>query len=139
MAGKVAKLLDFRLGSFGTPTTLVDVSGKISDVKINRGADTPEVTAFNGSGAKDYAAGLTEGSFSVDFFYDATLDTHLNGLLGYDTPVNFQYGGLGAATGLPKKTGACLLKKLDDPRKVGDVMKFSAEFQVSGPIASGTY
>ncbi len=139
MAGKVAKLLDFRLGSNGTPTTLVDVSNKVSDIKTNRGADTPEVTAFNGSGAKDYAAGLTEGSLSVEFFYDATLDTHLNGVLGYDTPINFQLGGLGPATGNPKKTGTCILKKLDDPRKVGDVMKLSAEFQVSGPITSGTY
>lgn len=130
---------DFRLGSNGTPSTLVDLSTKVSQVEFNREQDLPDVTAFNGNGARAFAAGLTQGSFSVEFFWDATVDGQLNGLVGYTTPINFQYGPDGGDSGKVRYTGTCFISSLSNPATVGDVKKFSAEFTITGAVTRGTY
>lgn len=131
--------VDFRLGSNGTPSTPVDLSNKVSQVDFNREQDLPEVTAFNGNGARAFAAGLTQGTFSVEFFWDAAVDAQLNGLVGYTTPVDFQYGPDGSTSTYPKYTGKAFLTSLSNPATVGDVKKFSAEFQITGAVTRATF
>lgn len=131
--------INFELGSNGSPTSLVDLSDKVSSIDFGREQDLPDVTAFNGNGARAFAAGLTQGSFSVEFFWDATIDAQLNGLIGYTTAVDFQYGPDGDTNGYRQYTGDCFLASLSTPQTVGDVKKFSAEFQVTGAITAGTY
>lgn len=131
--------VQFELGSNGTPTVLVDLSNKVSQVDFSREQDLPDVTAFNGNGARAFAAGLTQGSFSVEFFWDATVDAHLNGLVGYTTAVDFEYGPNGDGSGEPKYTGKAFLQSLSNPATVGDVKKFSAEFIVTGAVTRATY
>lgn len=131
--------INFELGSNGTPTTLVDLSTKVRSIEFGREQDLPDVTAFNGNGARAFAAGLTQGTFSVEFFWDATIDSHLNGLIGYTTAVDFQYGPDGDTSGYPQFTGDCFLMSLSTPQAVGDVKVFSAEFQATGAITRSTF
>jgi hypothetical protein len=131
--------VDFQLGSNGSPTALVDLSSKVSSVDFQREQDLPDVTAFNGNGARAFAAGLTQGSFSVEFFWDATVDEQLNNLVGYTTAVDFQYGPDGSTSGKPKYTGKCFLSSLGNPATVGDVKKFSGEFTITGAVTRGTF
>lgn len=131
--------IDFQLGSNGTPTTEVDLSTKVRTADMTRNQDLPDVTAFNGNGARAFAAGLTEGSFDMEFFWDTTIDGHLNGLIGYTTPVEFIYGPDGTTSTRPKYTGTVFLESLTVPATIGDVKVFQATFKVTGAITRATY
>ena len=131
--------IDFQLGSNGTPTTEVDLSTKVRTADFSRTQDLPDVTAFNGNGARAFAAGLTEGSFDMEFFWDSTIDAHLNGLVGYTTPVEFIYGPDGTTSTRPKYTGTVFLESLNNPATIGDVKVFSATFKVTGAVGRTTY
>lgn len=136
----VGTQINFEIGSNGTPTTLVTtLSNKVSNVDFSRTQDLPDVTAFNGNGARAFAVGLNEGEFGVEFFWDATVDAHLNGLINYTTAISFQYGPDGSTSGYPKYTGSCFLSDLSTPQTVGDVKKFSATFKVTGSITRSTF
>lgn len=129
--------IDFQLDN--TSGTLVDLSVKTSSIDFGREQDLPEVTAFNGNGARAFAAGLTQGSFSCEFFWDATIDAHLNSLIGHTTALEFVYGPDGSTGGYRKYTGSCFMKSLSTPQQVGEVKKFSAEFQITGAVTATTY
>jgi hypothetical protein len=131
--------VDFELGSNGTPSSLVDLSTKVSKVDFPREQDNLDVTAFNGNGTRAFAVGLSQGSFDVEFFWDTTVDGQIAGLLGYTTAVNFQYGPDGTTTGRPKYTGSCFLKSFTIPATIGEVKKFSGTFQVTGAVTRATY
>lgn len=131
--------VNFTLGSNGSPTTPVDLSTKVSSIDFGREQDLPDVTAFGTTGSRAYAAGLTSGTFKVELFWDATVDAHMNGLIGYQTAVNFVFGPDGSTSGYRKYTGTCFLKSLGEPIKVGEVKKFSMDFQITGAITATTY
>lgn len=132
--------INFEIGSNGSPTTLVtSLSNKTRSCDFSRTQDLPDATAFNGSGAKSFVAGLNEGEFALEFFWDSTVDSHLSGLIGYTTAVNFQYGPDGSTTGYPKYTGTCFLSNLSMPATVGDVKTITATFKPTGAITRGTF
>lgn len=130
--------IDFQIGSNGTPTTEVDRSTYVRSVDFKRTMDVPDTTPF-GVTARTYAAGLSDATFTVEFFWDTTIDTHMNGLIGYTTAVEFIYGPDGTTSGRPKYTGTVFLKDLSAPTTVGDVKVFTAEFQATGAITRTTY
>jgi hypothetical protein len=133
-------LLNFEIGSNGTPTTLVTtLSDKATSADFSRSQDLPEANVFNQGGAKSFVAGLTEGEFGMEFMWDTTLDAHLNGLIGYTTAVSFQYGPDGSASGKPKYTGSLFLTNLSNPATVGDVKVVSATFKPTGAITRSTF
>lgn len=131
--------VDFQLGSNGTPTTEVDISTKTRKVDFPRDQDILDTTAFNGNGFRAFAVGLQQATFSCEFFWDTTIDTHLSGLVGYTTAVEFIYGPDGTTSGRPKYTGTCFLKSLSIPATIGEIKVFTAEFQLTGTITRGTY
>lgn len=131
--------IDFQVGSNGTPTVKVDLSTKVKTADFPREQDVPDVTAFNGNGFRQFAVGLQQGTFECEFFWDTTIDTHLSGLLGYTTAVDFIYGPDGTTTGRPKYTGTAFLKTLSDPATVGDVKTFKGTFQITGTITRAVY
>lgn len=133
-------LINFEIGSNGTPTTLVTtLSDKITSVDFSRTRDLPEANVFNQGGAKSFVAGLSEGEFGVELMWDATVDAHLNGLVDYTTAISFQYGPDGSTSGKPKYTGSCFLTNLSAPATVGDVKTFSATFKPTGAITRSTF
>ncbi len=73
-----------------------------------------------------------DNTMTVELFWDTTIDTHLNALLGYTTVVEFIYGPDGTTSTRPKFTGFCFLKSLSHPNTIGEVKVFTAEFQISG-------
>jgi hypothetical protein len=139
MAAKIAKSTVFKLGSAATPTTLVDISTQLNEVKFPSEVDTPESTTFGTSGSKSYEAGLKGHSISLEGNADATTVAQLFDLLGNAVAPNFEYGPEGSTTGLRKYTGQAHLTKLDEGAKVGDLIKFSAELKVTGAVVRGTY
>ena len=118
--------------------TLTNISDTLTDVSFPQSVDTAETSTF-GSSAKSYVVGLTDSTLSVAGNFDATVDTHLAGVLGQAASLSFEYGPEGSTNGFVKYTGECILTSYEKSGAIGDVVSYSAEFQVTGAITRGTY
>jgi hypothetical protein len=118
--------------------TLTNISDTLTDVSFPQTVDTAETSTF-GSSAKSYVVGLTDSTLSVAGNFDATVDTHLAGVLGQAASLSFEYGPEGSTNGFVKYTGECILTSYEKSGAIGDVVSYSAEFQVTGAITRGTY
>jgi hypothetical protein len=118
--------------------SLTDISNTLTDVGFPQTVDTAETSTF-GSSAKSYVVGLTDSSLSVSGNFDATVDAHLAGILGQSASVSFEYGPEGSTAGFVKYTGEALMTSYEKSGAIGDVVSYSAEFQVTGAITRGTY
>ena len=118
--------------------TLTDISNSLTDVSFPQSVDTAETSAF-GSSAKTYVVGLTDATISISGMFDATVDAHLNGILGQAATVSFEYGPEGSTSPNVKYTGECILTSYEKSGAIGDMVSYSAEFQVSGAVTRGTY
>ena len=127
----------FKIGSSATPGTVVDISSAITEVGFPRSIETGETTAF-GSSAKTYLVGLSDATISINGSFDATYDAQLAGLIGVDA-VSFEYGPAGSTSTYVKYTGTCVMTSYETSSPVGDIVKFTAAFQVTGAITRATY
>jgi hypothetical protein len=118
--------------------SLTDISNTLTDVGFPQTVDTAETSTF-GSSAKSYVVGLTDSSLSISGNFDATVDAHLAGILGQSASVSFEYGPEGSTAGYVKYTGEALMTSYEKSGAIGDVVTYSAEFQVTGAITRGTY
>jgi hypothetical protein len=118
--------------------SLTDISNTLTDVGFPQTVDTAETSTF-GSSAKSYVVGLTDSSLSISGNFDATVDAHLAGVLGQAASLSFEYGPEGSTAGMVKYTGEALMTSYEKSGAIGDVVSYSAEFQVTGAITRGTY
>ena len=118
--------------------SLTDISNTLTDVSFPRSVDTAETSAF-GDAAKTYIVGLSDATVSVSGNYDATVDAHLAGVLGQAATLSFEYGPEGSTSTFVKYTGECILTSYEKSGAIGDVVTYSAEFQVTGAVTRGTY
>jgi hypothetical protein len=118
--------------------TLTNISDTLTDVGFPQTVDTAETSTF-GSSAKSYVVGLSDSSLSISGNFDATVDAHLAGVLGQAASLSFEYGPEGSTNGFVKYTGECILTSYEKSGAIGDVVTYSAEFQVTGAITRGTY
>ena len=118
--------------------TLTDISNTLTDLGFPQTVETAETTSF-GSSAKTYIVGLTDATVSASGNFDATVDAHLGGILGQSATVSFEYGPEGSTTGQVKYSGEAILTSYEKSGAVGDVVTYSAEFQVTGAVTRGTW
>ena len=118
--------------------TLTDISNTLTDVSFPQTIETAETTSF-GSSAKTYIVGLTDSTISLSGNFDATVDAHLAGILGQSATVSFEYGPEGSTSTYVKYSGEAILTSYEKSGAVGDVVTYSAEFQVTGAVTRGTW
>jgi hypothetical protein len=118
--------------------SLTDISNTLTDVSFPRSVDTAETSAF-GDSAKTYIVGLSDATVSVSGNYDATVDAHLAGVLGQAATLSFEYGPEGSTSTFVKYTGECILTSYEKSGAIGDVVTYSAEFQVTGAVTRDVY
>ena len=118
--------------------TLTDISTALTDVSFPQSVETAETTAF-GSSAKTYIVGLSDSTVSASGNFDGTVDTHLAAVLGQAATLSFEYGPEGTTNGQVKYTGECIMTSYEKSGAVGDVVTYSAEFQVTGAVTRGTF
>lgn len=123
-----------------TGGTVRDLSAYVDEVSFPWKVDPAETTTF-GKNSKTYIVGLKDASLSVRGKFDSTAtsgpDVVLSGLLGAPpaaSGTHFQYGPEGSTTGKPRYHGDCILTSYEVSAPVGDVVTFSAEFQVTGDV-----
>jgi hypothetical protein len=117
---------------------LTNISDTLTDVSFPRSVDTAETSAF-GDSAKTYIVGLSDATVSVSGNFDATVDAHLSAVLGQAATLSFEYGPEGSTSPQVKYTGECILTSYEKSGAIGDVVTYSAEFQVTGAVTRGTY
>jgi hypothetical protein len=127
---------DFRVDNSGG--SLTDISSYCDNVDFPQTVETAETTTF-GDASKDYIVGLKDSTISISGKWDATLDGVLAPILGQAASVSFQYGPAGSTLTNVKYTGECFCTSYQVTGAVGDVVTFSAEFQVTGNVTRGTY
>lgn len=118
--------------------TLTDISTTLNSVTFPREIETLETTSF-GSSSRSYVVGFSDATISVEGSFDATVDAHLAGILGQEASVSFEYGPEGTTAGYVKYTGEALMTSYETAAGVGDIVSYSAEFQVTGAITRGTF
>jgi len=118
--------------------SLTDISNTLTDVSFPAKIDTAEVTAF-GASAKSYIVGLTDGTISISGTFDATVDALFAGVVGYATALNWNYGPEGSTVGFVKYTGLGYVTSYQKSGSVGDVVKYSAEIQITGAVTRTTF
>jgi hypothetical protein len=100
-------------------------------------ADVHDTTGY-GSTAHTKAGGLLDGSFTVSGTYDNTASTGprnaLMGQAGVSLAVVRKVEGTG--TGKPQDAFTGVLKKYTETNPVDDMVTWSAEFEISGAIAT---
>lgn len=118
--------------------SLTDISNTLTDVSFPQSVDTAETSAF-GDSSKTYVVGLKDATISVSGNFDATVDAHLAGVFGQAASLSFEYGPEGSTSTYVKYTGECILTSYEKSGAIGDVVSYSAEFQVTGAVTRGTY
>jgi hypothetical protein len=118
--------------------SLTDISDTLTDVSFPQTIETAETTSF-GSNAKTYIVGLSDSTLSISGNFDATVDAHLAAIVGQAATLSFEYGPEGSTSPNVKYTGECIMTSYEKSGAVGDVVTYSAEFQVTGAITRGTY
>lgn len=118
--------------------TLRNISDVLNSVSFPREVETLETTSF-GSTNRSYVVGFQDATISIEGSFDATVDGYLAGVVGSETSLSFEYGPEGSTNGFVKFTGECYLTSYEVSGGVGDIVAFTAEFQVTGAITRGTY
>jgi hypothetical protein len=125
-------------GSTGTDR---DISAYCDNVSHPFSVETAETTTF-GKSHKTYIGGLRDTTVSISGKWDATLDGYLagsSGILGYNGTRTMAVGPAGSTAGNIKYTFEVIMTSYEVSAPVGDVVTFSAEFQVSDTPTRGTF
>ena len=128
------KSTDFAIDDTGGSSR--NISDTLTDVSFPQTIDTAETTAF-GSSNKSYIVGLKDTTISVSGIWDATVDGYLSGT--EPASRSFIYGPAGTDSGNVKYTGEAIMTNYSQSNPVGDVVTFTADFQVTGAVTRTTY
>ncbi len=114
-----------------------DISQYCSSSELGKATDTHDTTAY-GEDSKSYTPGLNDSTFSVEGWYDTTASTGPRAVLNAVYATNAASAILrqleGAGTGLPQDSFNAIMTAFNETSPVGDVVTWSAEFQVSGDV-----
>ena len=83
--------------------------------------------------------GFQNATISVEGSFDATVDGYLAGVLGQEASLSFEYGPEGSTSTYTKFSGECYLTSYEVKGGVGDIVSYTAEFQVTGAITRGAW
>lgn len=124
-------------------STLRNISDQLTNIAFNRSNDTHDSTTFGKEG-HTFIAGLTNGTITIDGFWDKTASTGsatvLDSLMGLDAvTVGWEYGPEGNASLAVKYSGECVLASLDVSEPVADLVTFTAQLQISGDVTKGAF
>ena len=140
MAFRHGKSAAFQVDATIGAASRTDISAYLTDISMPRSIETAETTTFGVTGSsKTYVTGLNDATISISGNWDSTLDGYMTTVLGNDTPVLWVYGPEGTASSRRKYSGSAILTKYDVKAPVGGVVTFSADYQITGPVAAGSF
>ncbi len=114
--------------------TLRDLSSYVTTDGLQRAIDTAETTT-HGKTAKEYLPGLQDATVPLEGNFDPTVDGYLDGIRGLVRAWEYYPAGEPVGATNPKYSGSAILTSYEIEGPVDDKSGFSAEFQVTGPVA----
>lgn len=114
-----------------------DLSAYANTSEFSRTVDSHDVTTY-GQNGHVYAAGLTDGTFTMSGTYDNTTSGPrdiIEPLVG-GAPVTVIRRPEGTGSGLPEDSFSGLLTTYTETNPVADMVSWSTEFQISGDVTS---
>lgn len=125
-----------------TATTLRNISPYVVTVDVTQDVEANDTTTLGAEG-RTWRPGLTAGTISVAGLWDDTASTGaqtvLQSLAGVETSVGFEYGPEGNGAGAVKLSGECVMTQYTENVDVGDMVRFTAQFNISGSVTVGTF
>ncbi len=122
--------------------TITALTSFVDSVDLKHSVGVAKTTTM-GSEVETYVSGQSDGTLSISGKWDGTATTGphaiLTGLIGLETTSSFEYGPSGSTSGMVKKTGECFLTGYVVSAPVGDVVTFTADFQITGAITEGVW
>jgi hypothetical protein len=121
-----------------------DISTYCNTVSWPRSIETAETTSFGPSvPSKTYIAGLQDSTVSMGGSWEPTLDGIMAGLIGLAAGTLIVHGPAGNASGKVKYSLVApvfaILTAYSVSTPVGDLVSWTASFQVSGVPTRGTF
>jgi predicted secreted protein len=115
----------------------VTLSSYFDDTTLSQLAAILEVTTF-GATAKAKISGLKDGKLSAKGVFDSTADAALGPNVGTSAAFTWKTSsGANSATN-PQYSGTMILAKYDIEGSVGDKVKASVEFEITGAVSRAT-
>lgn len=116
-----------------------DLSPFTNSTEFKPSVDSHDTTCYGATGHV-YAAGLTDGTFTIKGVYDDGAtgpEAVLLPLLGgANVPVVYQPEGTG--TGKPTRTFDAQITSYEESAPVAEMIAWTAEFQISGAVVATT-
>jgi len=97
--------------------SLIDISSYITGIDDSDEVGVPKVTTMGKSREVYLAGGVGDGTFDLEFIWDATIDAILRHAEGRSK--TYEYGPAGSTSGLPKATGEVIGKSYKVSQKAG--------------------
>lgn len=120
----------------------VDLSTFLDSIDWPEERDTAETSTF-GQDAKTYVVGLTGSTVDIGGKWDDTAvtgaDVVLSAMFADEDPVALIFGPSGNASGRRKYTANGYLTSYQTSAPIGDVIAFTASFQITGPVTRGVF
>lgn len=143
-----SKLSVFKLdvpggGSPGGALVLTDLSTYFDEISLSEEMELVETTTF-GSTSKTYLSGFADAKVTGSGNWDRTFAAMIGDLKeafrdGTIQSATFEYGPEGADAGDIKYTGEVVMVNIEKNSAVKDQVKFSSEFQVTGPVTETVF
>lgn len=114
----------------------VDYSAFADTTDFDDGVDTHETTTY-GRNRKTYLAGLGDGKVSVGGMHSDSVNNPrslFKPLMAAGTEVQFVYRPEGTGVGKPQSRVNVIVSSYKDSSPVGDVVKWTAELQMTGDL-----
>jgi hypothetical protein len=137
MATTHGKGASFKLDS--AAGSLVDLSSYCDTVDISQSIDNAEDTTFSTAThpAKGYLPGLEDATVSVGGPWSATLDRHMDAVLGRTG--TYEVGPDGSGSGDVRYTAEGILTEYSGAIQVGDKITWTATIQSTGTLTRNTF
>ena len=111
---------------------LQNLSTYINSSSLQRLQELLETTTF-GATAKTYIAGFPDAKVPIGGFWDATLDAHMDGILGKET-VTVELFPEGDAAGKVKYAGEAILISYEMTGNANQATAWTNELQITGGV-----
>lgn len=117
-----------------------NIAAYCGTIKVSYKVDSLDTTTF-AAGGHTYQGGMTDGSVSCDGTYDDTSSgpkAVIEPLMRNGQLVAAVYRPEGTGAGKPQQAFNVLVTTYDESSKVGDMIQWSSEMQVSGGVTDTT-
>lgn len=120
--------------------SLVDLAAYLFGGGCDFGVNVDSLeTTTAGDNSKTYVPSLKDGTFSVEFEHDDTPVDHMWLWFTNNYTGTIEFGPAGSTSGYNKYTMESFVTSLGTATPVAGLVTFTAEMQITGDVAKGTY